>query len=225
MTTPSPFDFWYALNNTEVLVRPRQALETFGATTLHYHLVAEVMDEVDRIRVREGRIHAYRPQILTPESLSQTQLEGFSEGQAGDYMDWLRQHEDEAILLKYGFSVRKETLNEHLITDTLENVLDRVRADVEQSTQPMHALIRGVDEPWEVCLLQLLVEVIQQSAPGNARDLRNDPDGRRHAINELFRAAARDRSRIPELSRHLEQAGLFKAYEDRFFALVRGSAS
>lgn len=223
MDENASFDFWYAINNTEVLVHPRNQLETFGTTTLHYHLVAEMMDSVNQIRVREGKIHAFRPQILTPDTLGQTLLEGFGEEQAEHYLNWLRQHEENLVLLKYGFSVRKESLNEHIVTDAVENVIDRVRADVEQSNHPMHAMIRGVDEPWEVCLLQLLIDVVQQSARTNAKDLRADPQGLRNGIDRMFREAARNPEQIPALSRALEQARLFKEYEERFFALVRTS--
>ncbi len=223
MDEKASFDFWYAINNTEVLVHPRNLLETFGSTTLHYHLVAEMMDTVNQIRVREGKIHAFRPQILTTDSLGQTILEGFGEEQSEHYLSWLRENEEHLVLLKYGFSVRKESINEHIVTDAMENVIDRVRTDVEQSNHAMHAMIRGVDEPWEVCLLQLLVEVVQQSARSNAKDLRADPQGVRHRIDHMFREASRDPGQIPALSRTLEQAHLFKEYEERFFALVRAS--
>jgi len=221
MSTNPPFDFWYAINNTEVVIRPRRQLETFGATTLYYHLVSEHMDAVNQIRVREGRIHAYRPQILTPESLGQVLLEGFNEDQARRYMQWMRENETGAVFIQYGFSIRKEQLNEHIITDSIENVIERIRPEVEKSSEPMHALIRGVDEPWEVCLLKLMVDVIQLSSPGNARELHRDPDGTRHKIESLFLEASRNHALLATLSRELEKTKLFKEYEERFFALVK----
>ncbi len=223
MDEKASFDFWYAVNNTEVLIRPRNQLETFGTTTVHYHLVAEMMDTVHQVRVREGKIHAYRPQIITPDTLNHTLLEGFSEDQAGDYLDWLRQNQENLLLLKYGFSVRKESINEHIVTDNVENVVERIRPDVESSPHPMHALIRGVDEPWEVCLLRLLVDVVQQSVMTNAQDLRADPRGIKHRFDRMFLEASKDPSLIPALSNALEQSGVFKEFEDRFFALVRAS--
>jgi hypothetical protein len=221
MTSTSPFDFWYAVNNTQVLIPPRQQLETFGSTTLYYHLVAETMDTVNQIRVREGRIHAYRPQIITPENLGQAMLEGFQGEQVDRYMDWMKENESHLVLLQYGFAVRKESINEHIVTDTMANVLDRVADEVRASPHPMHALLRGVDEPWEVCLLKLISDVVQRSAPHHAQQLKSDPTGARHEIENLFLEASRDSARIPALSRALEQSKLFKDYEDRFFALVR----
>ena len=36
--TDQAFDFWYAVNNTEILKLPDKKLETFGASDVHYHL-------------------------------------------------------------------------------------------------------------------------------------------------------------------------------------------
>ncbi len=136
-------------------------------------------------------------------------------------MRWLREHESDFVLIKYGFKIRHETVTESVVHDSLENVVERVRADLKAKDDPLSALVVGVDEPWEVCLLKLLTEVIKQSAPVNARDLRADPDGSRHEIERAFRQAAGDRSRLGPLAQLLNRLGKFKDYEDRFFALVR----
>ena len=82
-----------------------------------------------------------------------------------------------------------------------------------------------MDEPWEVCLLKLLFEVVKHSAPRNARDLRADPDGTHHEIERAFRAAARNRSKLAPLAELLTRTDKFKEYEDRFFELVRSHSS
>ena len=88
---PKEFDFWYAVNNTEVLELPLGRLETFGSTLIHYCLVTELMDAVGQIRIREGRIQAFRPEILTPQSFLESPLEtGFRAGPADDFVRWLR---------------------------------------------------------------------------------------------------------------------------------------
>jgi hypothetical protein len=218
---PREFDFWYAVNNTEVLELPRSRLETFGSTLIHYRLVTELMDAIGQVRVREGRIQAFRPEILTPQSFSDSPLEGFNTGPADDFVRWLREHESDLVLLKYGFKIRHETITESIVHDSVENVLDRVRADLKSRADPLSALVLGVDEPWEVCLLKLLFEVVRLSAPGHARELRADPDGSRHEIDRAFRLAANDRSQLAPLAELLTRLGKFKSYEDRFFALVR----
>lgn len=217
------FDFWYAINNTEVVVSPRRQLETFGTTVVDYHLVCESMDRPDQVRVREGRVQAYRPEIITPQSFLETALEGFSETQADDYMRHLREHADDLLILKYGFKIRKEATSDSVITDTLPAVTERVKKTVEDGGKPHAALLIGVEEPWEVCLLKLMVDLVQRSSPGHARDLRADPHGHRHEIEAAFREASRDRSRIPALAQRLKDLRLFSDYEDRFYALVRSA--
>ena len=221
MSDDRTFDFWYAVHNTEVLVAPPRRLETFGTTTIDYHLVSELMDRTDQVRVREGRLQAYRPEILTPRHFAETLLEGFNEEQADRYLDWLREHERDLLILKYGFKLRKESLQESVVTDSIETVLDRVRADLRVRENPLAALVRGVDEPWEVCLVKLMVDMVQRSAAHHFAELREDPSGERHEIERAFSAAARDRARIPALAALLRTRGLFKEYEDRFFAVVR----
>ena len=125
MTDKDQFDFWYAVNNTEILMRPSQRLETFGTTILNYHLISELMDSVNQVRVREGRIEAYRPQIITPQSFSQDLLEGF-DADAKQYVDWLKANQKNLYMLKYGFKVKKHDTKDHIITDSLPAVLDRV---------------------------------------------------------------------------------------------------
>ena len=215
------FDFWYAVNHTEILVRPRQLLETFDQTTLRYHLVTEFPDAVGRIRIREGRVLAYRPVLLTPVPLRESPLEGFDEQATEHYLEWLRDNEQHIAFLKYGFKIRKEPLQEHLVTDQLEAVVARVRKEVIQKNDPLDAVLVGVDEPWEVCLLKLLIEVAHQSAPHNAEELRADPDGSRREIENAFSDVSRDGSKLSRLADLLAKRKLFQDYEDRFFALVR----
>lgn len=224
MNRPDPFDFWYAVSNTEVLRSPRRNLETFGATVVDYHLISELMDEVNAVRVREGRLYAARPQIVTPSELADTLLEGFHEPAAEAYAKWLQENEQNLMILRYGFRIRKQENREEIIHDSVDSVIERVRSQFERRDNPMAALIRGVDEPWEVCLIKLMVDLVQRSGPEHARILRHDPTGARHAVEQLFRAAALDRSRLSELADRLRRERLFEEYQDRFFALVRSHA-
>ena len=103
----NPDDIWYAIANTKVVLQPRKRLETFGTTIINYHLITEKMDAVNEVRVREGRIHAERPMVLTPAYFERLMLEGFGE-EAQHYLDWLKGHLPDLAFLKYGFSFRKQ---------------------------------------------------------------------------------------------------------------------
>src|SRR5271167_1107302 len=118
-------DVQYALENTKVLVSPERRIETFGATSFHFYLVTELMDRANEIRVRDGRIQADRPQILTAENIAKLTLEGFGE-KARKFAEMLRTRN--AAMLKYGFQIRKDDLSERLVHDSIEAVLDRVES-------------------------------------------------------------------------------------------------
>ena len=229
MAVKNPFDFWYAVNNTRVVLMPVKRLETFGNTILNYHLICELMDSVGQVRVREGRIQAYRPLIVTPESYVSKLLEGFGD-EAERYAEWLREHSQELRILQYGFKIRKEELNQHIISDTINAVIARVEQGVRAKDDPLAAVVTGVDDSWEVCLLKLMADVFQNSFPGNVRELERHrlfgqaEDSKtelRGEIDAEFQAAAGDADRINKLGKKLEQHGLFREYEDRFFALLQ----
>jgi hypothetical protein len=223
------FDFWYAVNNTEIVLKPKQHLETFGATVLNYHLVSQLMDSVERVRVREGRLQAHQPQIITPQAYSRTFLDGFGE-EAGRYVDWLRQHEKDIRILQYGYRLKQEAFSEHVISDDVRNVVDRVKQRVEDSEDALGAVLIGVDSPWDVCLVKLFWEVIQTSARSNIQEMESRhlfddsngvPVGVRQEIDAAFLAASRDETRVNELGQKLQQCGLFDEYQDRFFSLIK----
>ncbi|HJX70071.1 MAG TPA: hypothetical protein VJ441_03145, partial [Dehalococcoidia bacterium] len=61
----------YAIEHTEVVRPPRQDLATFGITNVYYYLVtepvyAELLGKAEETVVREGRVIAERPKIVTP---------------------------------------------------------------------------------------------------------------------------------------------------------------
>lgn len=225
------FDFWYAVNNTEIVRLPPRHLETFGTTILNYHLVSELMDSVDQVRIREGRIQASQPRIVTPEAYSSTLMEGFGK-EAEKYVEWLKRHETEIRVLQYGYKLKQESFSEHLVSDDMQTVVERVREEVEAKGDPLGAVVVGVDQPWDVCLVKLFWEVVQHSAGTNIeqmqkRNLFNSvggvPQGVRNEIEAAFLAASRNPALISGLGKKLQDLGLFEEYQDRFFSLVRTS--
>ena len=223
------FDFWYAVNNTEVVVLPSRHLETFGTTVLNYHLVSELMDSVDQVRVRTGRMQASPPQIITPEAYAKTFLEGFGD-EARQYIEWLREHEKDIRILQYGYHLKQQSFSEHLVTEKKETVVERVQDEVKGKNDPLSAVVVGVDEPWDVCLVKLFWEVIQNSAKKNIQDMASRrlledsggvPRAVRQEVEAAFLAASKNSSLVNSLAGKLENYGLFEEYQDRFFSLVK----
>ncbi len=231
MKPPSQSDIWYAINSTRIVLMPSRRLETFGATVLHYHMVSELMDNVNKVRIREGRIQAHKPQIITPSSVSAGLLDGFGE-EAERYVEWLREHMQDLRMLQYGFVISKKEISEEVVSDNLDAVVERVQDAVRKKDDPLAAVVVGVDVPWEVCLIKMMVDVSSQSFPGNVRELerhrlfslqQDSPASSRQAIEQAFQAASRDSNLITPLGKRLQLEGVFSEYEDRFFALVKSS--
>lgn len=162
-------DIEYALANTEVILAPERNIATFGSTSFEFHLISELMDRVDQVRIRTGRIDAERPRILSPDYFSRLLLEGFGE-KAQQYIERLREQARQIAVLRYGFQFRKSAVAEETVSSSLKTVIDRTRHMVEKSGDPRGAIIQGVDEGWEVCLLKFTIEMIERSAGNNIGD-------------------------------------------------------
>ncbi|MFZ4775559.1 MAG: hypothetical protein ACOYM3_09365 [Terrimicrobiaceae bacterium] len=162
-------DFHYAMENTRVVVSPQTGIETFGTTRFHFSLVSELLDEVDTVRIRNGRIEAERPRIVAPQHFSKMLLEGFGEN-ARDYADWVESNGSALRILRYGFQFRKTDLSERVVHEPMEAALDRLKETIAVGDDPFAALIAGVDDAWEVCLLKFSMEMIQRSAGGNMEE-------------------------------------------------------
>ncbi len=164
-------DFQYAIENTRVILAPERQIASFGSTSFRFYLISELMDQVNEVRVRDGRIHAERPQILTPEHYCRLLLEGFGT-KAQKYVEQLREQARSMAVLRYGFQFRKTDVVENTVRDTLDSVVERTRREVQHSQEPLSAVIQGVDDAWEVCLLKFTIDLIERSSGGNLGDFR-----------------------------------------------------
>src|SRR5205807_1984527 len=156
-------NFDYAIENTQVILAPQRQIATFGSTSFHFYLISELMDRVNEVRVRNGKIHADRPQILTPEHFSRLLLEGFGD-KAQRYVDQLREQARNFAVLRYGFQFRKTDVTERMFRDPLDAVIARTKSQVEDMEEPLSAIIQGVDDAWEVCLLKFTIDLIERSS-------------------------------------------------------------
>jgi hypothetical protein len=164
-------DFHYAIENTRVILAPEQQIATFGSTSFRFYLISELMDQANEIRVRDGRIHAERPQILAPEHYWRILLEGFGE-KAAQYAEVLRERTQKMAVLRYGFQFRKTEVVENRVRDSIDAVIERTRRQVQNSQEPLSAVIQGVDDAWEVCLLKFTIDLIERSSGENLGDFR-----------------------------------------------------
>jgi len=221
-----------AVSQTEILRAPKQSLYTFGTTNIWYYLVtepaySELIKDVTETVVREGRVIAERPRIVTPYYLSH--LEGFS-SEARRYF--------EALVQEYGSSVRgvfynykNEPKELNIVSENLLAVVDKLNADIDKRGDPLTAIIKGQDELWDVSIMKFIHEVTRSSLEDNIRQMGNrgllnmDADGipldARLRIDELFDRVRKGEIEPGELKAELDRWGIFEEYEDRFFNIFR----
>jgi len=222
----------YTVQHTEILRPPKQSLATFGITNIYYYLVtkpaySELIESVTETVVREGRIVAERPRIVTPYYLSR--LEGFS-SDAKRYFDMLlKAHGPSAPGLFYTYRNEPKELN--IVSDNLLSVVDKLNAEIDKRGDPLTSIIKGEDELWDVSLMKFIYEVTRRSLPSNLSQMRTRgllnidssgvPVDARLRIKELFAKTLRGEIDPNELKAELDHWNLFEEYEDRFLALFR----
>ena len=218
-----------ALMRTSFLRTPRQTLSTFGTTNINYYLLtrpAYADGDVSETVVRTGRIIANRPRIVTPYYLSR--LDGFS-ADAKRYFD--------KLLETYGpdspgicYTYRNEPAGTNIISNTFEDVLCKINIEIDAKNDPLAAIIRGEDMMWDVSLMKFIFEITNSSLKGNLADFHSHglldvhkglPVEVQLNIEAMFQRVKEGRIAPWELQQELEQWGLFRVYQDRFFAVLR----
>jgi hypothetical protein len=164
------FDRFYAARQTRIILAPSHTLETFDNTLVNYHLISELEDYPGKIRVREGRLEAHKPLVLTPSNFAEIEMQGFGE-EAREFLDFLKEHDDDMRILQYGYHLKSDKFSEQIITDSISLVTDRVIKSVKESNDKFSAVLQGVDSPWDVALIVLWRHEIQRSAGKNIKEL------------------------------------------------------
>ena len=169
MSSNPDFDRWYAAKSARFLVEPSHRLETFGNTLVNYHLVSELPDHPGKVRVREGRLEAHQPLVITPQ-VSEIETEGLGD-EARAYLEFLKENEKNLRILQYGYHLKSDNFSEQIVTDRLSVVTERVKSEVVASNDKFAAVVQCVDEPWDVALVELWLREVNRSARGNIDDL------------------------------------------------------
>jgi hypothetical protein len=161
--------FNYALENTRTHIEPSGLIDTFGSTAFDFILVSELMDEVNRVRLRRGTLQAERPRIVTPHHYAKIMLEGFGD-QARAFADWLEENGPDLKFLRYGFQFTRSNFREQVVSGRIEDIVSGAVDEVRSSGNTRQAVIESVDEGWEVSLLKLAVDTAQRSAGENVEE-------------------------------------------------------
>ena len=169
MSSNPDFDRWYAAKSARFLVEPSHRLATFGNTLVNYHLVSELDDHPGKVRIREGRLEAHQPLVITPH-FQETEFEGLGD-EAREYFNFLKENEERLRVLRYGYHLKSDNFSEQIVTDRLSVVTERVKTAVLESGDKFAAVIQCVDEPWDVALVELWLREVSRSVGDNISEL------------------------------------------------------
>lgn len=227
----------YALDNTEVLRLPKQQLATFGTTCVNYYLLTEPVyielvhtsAKKEETIIREGKVSSERPRIVTPSYL--INLEGFGENARGYLEMVIREYGPHAPGLFYNYKNEPNPEALSIVSDPLPVVAGTINEKIDKEGNRLAAIIKGVDELWDVSLLKFIKELTEGSLKSNILELSRRglldidragvPMDARYRIEELFRQVERGESDPSTLKSELDRWELFPEYEDRFLSLFR----
>jgi len=214
----------YAIEHTKVVRSPKQSLATFGTTNIYYYLVTGLTEWVNV--VREGRVVAAKPKIVTPSYL--INLEGFSL-QARRFIEMMAEKYPHEPGIFYTYKNEPREMN--IVSEPLEAIVDKINRRIDDQHDPLTAIIKGVEELWDVSLLKFTYELTRSSVYSNVAELEKSgllnvdaagvPKEARNYIEELFERTKRSPSWAPELVAELRRWNLFHEYQDRFLSLFR----
>lgn len=224
--------FQYAIENTEIVRLPKQSLATFGISTIYYYLVTEpvyteLISESEETVLREGKVIAERPKIVTPYYLLNL-FEGFEHGKEyAEYMVNTYGLHEPGLLYKY----KNEPTEVNILSSSMESVIYNINQEIDRDENTLAAIIKGVDEMWDVSLMKFIHDLTRGSLRSNVMEMglkgflnadgSGIPSHTRHYIDQLFQEAMIDQRKANELEKELRRWGLFEEYEDRFLNLFR----
>ena len=131
--------------------------------------------------------------------------------------------------LFYGY--RNEPRETSIVTSDMGTVVHKLEEEIEKEGNPLTAIIKGVDELWDVSLLKFIFEMTRYSLGNNVYELGRRglldvdrsgiPLDARMSIEKLFSLVKKGELEPSALKLELDRWGLFQEYEDRFFWLFK----
>jgi hypothetical protein len=220
-----------AVVNTRIIRPPRQSLDTFGVTNIYYYLVAEAtyneLDKGSDTVIREGRVIAERPRIVTPYYLSR--VEGFSP-EAKKYFDMLM-NKFQARSPGLFYAYRNEPKELNIVSDKIPAVVEKLNTQIDEKNDPLISIIQGEDTLWDVSIMKFIYDITERSVGNNVSQLAQRgllnmdsaglPADARQRIEHLFVMVQKGEIEPADLKKELDRWGVFEEYQDRFFRLFQ----
>ena len=236
----------YAIENTEVLKKPKKLLSTYESTTVHYYILTvpfylefEGKKSDSETVVREGRITWQKPQLITPSYI--LRMEGFSDEAKKAFRLLAGENADLALML-YRLKFIKDHERMEIVSASVSEIFKKISENIDKNQDPFCAIIRGVDEFWDVSLAKFIYDLAINSAYFSqlpelsknklididdsgltflSKDKLGIPIAAKIEIENLFNLYNKGEIEIKRLKDELDSWGLFEYYQDRFFNLFK----
>ncbi len=235
-----------AIQDTEVLLLHKKLLSTYESTTVHYYILTnpfytefEGKPKDSETVIREGRITLQNPKLITPYYILRT--EGFS-NEAREAFKILASENSDIAMMLYKLKFIKDYDNMDIVSSSLNEVKEKLEMEIEKRNDPFCAIIKGVDEFWDVSLTKFIYELIINSAyfshfpefskknyininplgiPFVTKDDYGIPIVAKNEIEMLFKLYEKGQIDAIKLKEEIDNWGLFDYYQDRFFKLFK----
>jgi hypothetical protein len=230
------------IENTKTIKQPEKLLASFDSTTIHYYMLTVPMylefegkNPDSETIIREGSITWKKPKVITPSYM--LRVEGFS-GEARKAFEMLAEEDADLAMILYGLKLSRDFEKMDIVSSSLSSVAKKISDSIEIKKDPFSAIIKGVDEFWDVSLSKFIQEIVNKSAfysqlpdllknstvrvgnsgfPVITRDGTGNPIIAKNEIEILFKLFEKGEIEPADLKQELDRWGMFEQYQDRFF--------
>jgi hypothetical protein len=235
-----------AMEDTSVILDPKELLSSYSSTTVRYYMLTipmylqfEGRTRDSETVIREGKITWQQPKLLTPSYM--LRIDGFSE-EARKAFEMIAAEDSDLAMILYRLRLAKDSEKMDIVSESLSTVLDKIINDINKRGEKHTAIIKGVDEFWDVSLSKFAQELMTKSAyfsqlpdmleknaigmnnrgfPVVTRDSMGIPIAARKEIEILFKLFEKGEVKPSKLKEELDRWGIFEQYQDRFFRFFK----
>ena len=129
------------------------------------------------------------------------------------------------------YNYSNEPVGTEIVSNSPEQVADRIGRQIDKDSKSLEAVIIGVDELWDVSLMKFIFDWTNRSVSGNSADFRlagrlsvnnGVPTDARIRIDQMFEQVKKGNVDPSVLHQELENWQVFDEYQDRFFTILKG---
>jgi len=230
-----------AMEETSVILDPKELISSYSSTTVRYYMLTVPMyldfegraNDSETI-IREGKITWQKPKLLTPSYM--LRVEGFSD-EARKAFEMIASEDNDLAMILYKLKLAKDAEKMDIVSESLNTVLNKIIDDINKRGEKHTAIVKGVDEFWDVSLSKFAQELMTKSAyfsqlpdmmerndigmnskgfPVVTRDSLGIPLAARKEIEILFKLFEKGEVKPSKLKGELDRWGVFEQYQDRF---------